>query len=136
MASGIAFQLTATLVGEVAVAATVITVVMAKFELEMSKNGCDVHSTRRRAADVVMFGTVIACAPSFGVLARIVVGNVRPLSVERRIFTLAQLTGGLFVPATFHVTVCVELPVQLTNVFGDVTVNGPEVVVTFTVVAA
>ena len=53
-----------------------------------------------------------------------------PPSFESEIFTLPQLTGAAVVPATFQVTVCVVKAVQLTEVLGAVTVNGPEVFVT------
>ena len=36
------------------------------------------------------------------------------------------------VPFTFHVIVCVEPPAHVTFVLGDVTWNGPEVLVTVT----
>ena len=55
-----------------------------------------------------MFGSVTASEPSFGVLAASTFGYVWPPSVESAIFTFAVLTGATSVPATSHVTVCVE----------------------------
>ena len=48
----------------------------------------------------------MACVPSFGVDARIVVGNVLPPSVENDSATFGQEIGAAVVPATFQVTVC------------------------------
>src|SRR5262249_12542366 len=79
-AAPIACQVTSTLVVDVAVALTTRGVVsaMVKLALERSKNGEVAHSTRMRAVLVVTFGTVMACVPSLGVLARSVVGKVTP----------------------------------------------------------
>ena len=62
--------------------------------------------------------------------------KVVPPSVEIDIFTLAQLTGDAVVLATFQVTVCDELPAHDTAVLGAVTENGPDVLVTVTVMSA
>ena len=78
-----------------------------------------------------VLGTVTNCEPSLGVLDNSVV-NVLPPSVEIRIFTLAQLTGAAVVLATFQVTVAVEPALHVIFVFGDVTTNGPDVLVTVT----
>ena len=51
----------------------------------------------------------------------------------KEIFTLAQLTGDAVVFATFHVIACNEPPAQLTAVLGAVTVKGPEVFDTVTI---
>ena len=48
--------------------------------------------------------------------------------------TLVQLMGAAFVPATFQVTVCRLLPVQVTAVFGAVTKKGPVLATAVTVV--
>ena len=60
-----------------------------------------------------VFGIVTACVPSFGVAAN-KVDQVAPPSVESKMSTLAQFTLLAVVPATFHVTVCVE-PVSYTH---------------------
>jgi hypothetical protein len=57
---------------------------------------------------------------------------VSPPSVDKRIFTLPQLTGVTFVLATFQVTVWAVPTTQLTAVFGALTVNGPAVPLTVT----
>ena len=64
-------------------------------------------------------GKVTDCVPSLGVLASSVV-KVFPPSVEREIFTFAQLTGAAVVLATSQVMVCAEPPVHITLVLGDV----------------
>jgi hypothetical protein len=88
-----------------------------------------------RAVVVAIFGRRSASEPSFAVLAVRTVGHVFPPSVEREIFTLAQLTGDAVVLATFHVIVFVVPPVHVTAVLGDVTWNGPDVLVTVTVMS-
>ena len=60
------------------------------------------------------------------------VGKVRPASVDKLIFTLAQLTGAAVVLFTLHVIFCDEPPAHVTAVFGAVTANGPEVLLTVT----
>jgi len=45
-------------------------------------------------------------------------------------FTSAAFTGATLVLATSQVIVCVELPCQVTEVFGDVTRKGPAASVT------
>ena len=109
--------------------------VMVKFVLEISKKILPTASTFILAVVVAVLGIVTACDPSFGVLATNTVGNVCPPSVLKDIFTLAQLTGEAVVLATFHVTVCVELPVQLTAVLGAVIAKGPEVLLTVTTIS-
>ena len=78
---------------------------------------------------------VTASLPSLGVLATRVL-KVLPPSVEMDIFTLAQLTGAAVVLATLHVMFCDELPAHDTAVLGAVTANGPDVLVTVTVISA
>jgi len=78
-----------------------------------------------RAVLVVLAGTVIASEPSLGVLAANTIGNVRPPSVLRLIFTFAQLTGETLVLFTLQVTVWLEPVDQLTAVLGAVTAKGP-----------
>src|SRR5688572_2733687 len=74
--------------------------------------------------------------PSLGVLAMIVVGKVRPPSVESVIFTFAQLTGALFVLATFQVIVWFVPVAHDAPAAGLVTTKGPASLRTFTCVAA
>ena len=83
-----------------------------------------------------MLGTVIDCVPSLGVVARIVIGYVFPPSVDKRISTLAVFTPLAVVPATFQVTVCVEPAGQTTVVFGIVTLKGPAVAFTVTIISS
>ena len=68
--------------------------------------------------------------PSLLVPSAIVVAKVAPLSVENSMSTVAQLTGALFVLATFQVMVFFVLLGQLVLLVWDVTVKGPDVVVT------
>ena len=96
-----------------------------KFTSETSKKTLPTASILILAVVVGVFGIVTVSDPSLDVLARRTVGKLYPPSVERRILTLAAETGELAVPATFHVTVLVEFPVQDTAVFGCVTTNGP-----------
>jgi hypothetical protein len=105
---------------------------------EMAKKTFPTHATFTRAVapTVCVFGRVTACDPSFGVEARSVAGKVAPLSVEREISTFAQEIGVRFVPATFQVTVCVELAGQLTADAGAVIVKGPAVAREVTVVVS
>src|SRR6476661_981833 len=84
-----------------------------------------------RAVDEVMAGSVTMALPLLGTPLSSVVGYVKPPSVERRMFTVAQLTGAAVVPATFQVTVWAAPPVQVTAVLGAVTTKGPAVLLTF-----
>ena len=119
----------------IAVAAVVATIgpgtlPIVKFTFEMSKKMLVAHATFTRAVEVVTFGSVTDCEPSLGVAAASTVGNVLPPSVDSRMSTFAQLTGGLAVLATFHVTVCVLALPHVTAVLGEVTWKGPAAVVT------
>ena len=73
-----------------------------------------------------------ASEPSLGVLSVKTVGKVKPPSVLREIFTLAQLTGEAVVLATFQVMFWVEPPAHVTLLLGAVTTNGPDVLLTVT----
>ena len=84
----------------------------------------------------MLFGTVMDCVPSLGVAASKVMGYVFPPSVDKRISTLAVLTPLAVVPATFHVTVCVEPAGHTTVVFGTVTMKGPAVAFTVTIISS
>lgn len=106
-----------------------------KLTFEISKKMFPTASTLIRAVVVGLFGIATDSEPSFGVLATTTIGNEVPPSVERVIFTLAQLTGAPVVPATFHAIVCREPPLHDTLVLGDVTWKGPEVLVTVTVMS-
>ena len=109
--------------------------VMVKLVLEISKKILPTASTFILAVVVGVFGITNASEPSFAVLATNTVGNVCPPSVLNEIFTLAQLTGAAVVLATDQVIVCVELPAHDTAVLGDVTANGPEVLLTVTTIS-
>ena len=63
-------------------------------------------STLSLAWKVAVPGIVTVSEPSFAVLFAKIIGNDCPSSRERVILTVSQLTGALFVLATFHVTVC------------------------------
>lgn len=106
--------------------------VMVKLALVISKKILSAASTLIRAVVVATEGIVNASEPSLGVLAEITVGYVLPPSVDKEIFTLAQLIGAVLVPATFHVIVCMEPPAQDSPPLGAVTRNGA-VPPTFTV---
>ena len=54
-------------------------------------------------------GMVTVSEPSLGVLFARIIGNEFPSSRERVILTASQLTGAIFVLATFQVTVCTVL---------------------------
>ena len=108
---------------------------MVKLVLEISKKILPTASTFILAVEVGVLGMVTTSLPSFGVLATKVL-KVVPPSVEREIFTLAQLTGEAVVLATFQVMVWDELPAQATFVFGEVTAKGPDELVTVTVMSA
>jgi hypothetical protein len=109
--------------------------VIVKLVLEISKKILPTASTFILAVVVGVLGMVTASLPSLVVLATKVL-KVVPPSVEIDIFTLAQLTGDAVVLATFHVIVCDELPAHDTAVLGDVTENGPDVLVTVTTISA
>jgi hypothetical protein len=100
--------------------------VIVKFVLEISKKIFPTASTFIRAVVVGVFGITNASVPSFAVLADNTVGNVCPPSVDKEIFTLAQLTGVAVVLATAQVIVCVEPPTYDTAVLGAVTAKGPD----------
>ena len=70
-----------------------------------------------------------------GVLAASTIGNVLPLSVDNEILTFATLSGAMFVLVTFQITVCDVPPAQVTPVFGVVTLKGPAVLMTVTVMS-
>ena len=108
---------------------------MVKLVLEISKKILPIDSTLILAVVLGVFGIFTDSLPSFGVLAISTVGKVKPPSVDNKIRTLAQLTGAAVVLFTDHCTVCVLLPGQLTLVFGVVTANGPELLVTVTVIS-
>ena len=78
---------------------------IAKFVLETSKKTLSTALTLILAVEVILLGTFISSDPSFGVLANIVTGNVRPPSVDSSIETFAQLTGAAVVFATSQVMV-------------------------------
>src|SRR5437868_9020434 len=109
--------------------------VIVKSAFEISKNIFPTASTFILAVVVGVFGITNASVPSFGVLAANTVGNVWPPSIDKDIFTLAQLTGAAVVLATAHVIVCVDPPTYDTAVFGDVTEKGPEALLTVTTIS-
>jgi len=82
--------------------------VIVKFTSETSKKIFPTPCILIRAVELGVFGIVTFSVPSFAVLAKTVIGNVVPPSVDSVIETLAALTGALVVFATFHVTVYVE----------------------------
>lgn len=106
-----------------------------KLVLEISKKIFPTASTFILAVVVGVLGMVTTSLPSLAVLATSVL-KVVPPSVEREIFTLAQLTGAAVVLATFQVTVWDEPPAHDTAVFGDVTEKGPDELLTVTVISA
>jgi len=110
-------------------------VVIVKSESEISKKMLSTASTFTLAVVVAMSGIVTASEPSLGVLAERIVGKVLPPLVDNDILTAAQETGGPVVPATFHLIVRVEPPAHVTFVLGDVTLKGPEVLLTVTVIS-
>ena len=109
--------------------------VIVKFVLDISKKIFPTASTFILAVVVGVLGIVNTSVPSLGVLAANTVGKVCPPSVDKDIFTLAQLTGAAVVLATAHVIVCVELPAHDTAVLGAVTAKGPEVSLTVTTIS-
>ena len=72
---------------------------------EMLKKTFPIASTLTRLFELGVPGTVMVSEPSFGVEFARVIGKLNPPSVESEILTFGQLTGALFVLATFHVTV-------------------------------
>jgi hypothetical protein len=108
--------------------------VMVKFVSEISKKILPTASTLTRAVVVGVLGIRSDSVPSLGVFAARTVGNVVPPSVEREILTFAVLTGASVVLATFQVIVWDEPPAHDTFVLGAVTLNGPALLVTVTVV--
>lgn len=109
--------------------------VIVKLVLEISKKIFPTASIFILAVLVGVLGITSASDPSLGVLAASTVGKVCPPSVDKDIFTLAQLTGAAVVLATDQVMVCVELPAYDTAVFGAVTANGPEAALTVTTIS-
>jgi hypothetical protein len=108
--------------------------VIVKLVLEISKKIFPTASIFILAVVVGVLGIVTTSVPSLGVLATKLL-KVVPPSVERDIFTLAQLTGAAVVLATLHVIVCDELPAHDTAVLGAVTAKGPDELVTVTVIS-
>jgi hypothetical protein len=104
--------------------------------LETSKKTFPTASTLIIAFGTGVPGIVTTSEPSFGVLFARMTGNVNPELVDIEIFTAAQLTGALFVFATFQVTFWVEPAVQTTAADGLVTSNGPASARTFSCVSA
>src|SRR6188474_1827920 len=98
---------------------------MLKSALEMSKKGTAAQATFTRAVLVVTEGTTMASLPSLAVAAASTMGNEAPPSVESRMSTDAQLTGGTLVLATFQATTSVDPWFQVTAVSGTVTLKGP-----------
>lgn len=109
--------------------------VIVKLVLEISKKIFPTASTFILAVVDGVFGITKVSVPSFGVLAINTVGNVWPPSVLNEIFTLAQLTGAAVVLFTLHVMACDELPAHETAVFGELTANGPDVLLTETTIS-
>ena len=107
---------------------------MVKLELDISKKTFPIDSifTLQLVLVPTREGIDTDCVPSLGVLAWRTVGNVWPPSVEREIFTLAQLTGANVVLATDHVIVWELPPAQVSAVLGAETAKGPDVLVTVT----
>src|SRR3954452_10807770 len=100
-------------------------IVIVKSAFEMSKKMFPTASTLIRAFFVGVFGTTTLWEPSFAVDAASTYGYVCPPSTDSEIFTLAVEMGAALVPATFHVTVCVEPAAQFAG--EPVTRNGPAV---------
>ena len=109
--------------------------VMLKFVFEISKKMFPTDSILILAVDDGVFGMVTTSVPSLGVLAASTVEKVCPPSVDKEIFTLAQLTGAAVVPATAHVIVCDEPPAHDIAELGAVTEKGPAVPFTVTVMS-
>ena len=109
--------------------------IIVKSESPISKKMLSADSTFTLAVVVLTLGIVTASEPSFDVLAERTNGKVVPPSVDNDILTAVQDTGGAVVPATSHIIVWVEPPSQVTFVLGDVTLKGPEVLLTVTVIS-
>jgi hypothetical protein len=109
---------------------------MVKLVFEISKKILPTASTFIRAVVVAVLGMVSTSVPSFGVLDVNTVGKVWPPSVDKDIFTFAQLMGERLVLFTLHVMVCADPPVHDTAVFGAVTAKGPAVPFTVTTMSA
>jgi hypothetical protein len=109
--------------------------VMVKLVFEISKKILPTASIFILAVVEGVFGITNVSVPSFGVLAAKTVGKVCPPSVDKEIFTLAQLTGAAVVLATAQVMVCEDPPTHETAVLGALTANGPEVALTVTVIS-
>ena len=107
---------------------------MEKLAGEIAKKMLSAAWTLMRAAEAVTSGSRTVQAPLLGALLASTIGKERPPLVERRILTLAALIGALVVPATFQVMVCA--PDNVTAVAGEVTTNGPALVVTVICVSA
>ena len=82
----------------------VVVVVILKFLLLISKKIFPIASIFILAEVVTLFGTTIGCEPSLGVVSVNTTGKVRPPSVLKEIFTLAQLIGARLVDPTLQVT--------------------------------
>ena len=100
--------------------------VMVKLVLEISKKILPTASTFILAVVVAVLGMVSTSDPSLGADAANTVEKVWPPSVDKEIFTLAQLTGMAVVLATDQVMVCDDPPVHDTAVLGADTANGPD----------
>ena len=94
-----------------------------------------IASTFIRAVVVGVLGIVTLAEPLFAVLATRTVGKVFPPSVESEILTFCVFIVAFVVLATFHVTVWVEFPAYETFVLGEVTLKGPAVLLTVTVIS-
>ncbi len=102
---------------------------------EIWKKILALHSTFTRPLFVPNIGAVTVAVPSLGVLVS-KEKKLAPLLSEKRIFTLAQLTGGAVVLATFQFTVCSVFENQVVPPMGAVTLNGPEALLTVTFIAS
>ena len=103
-----------------------------KSTFEISKKIFPTASTFTRQVLLKFDGTAMVSVPSLAVAVANTVGNVRPPSVDNKIFTDAQLTGATVVPLTLHVTVADDPASHTMAAFGDVTANGPDAVLTVT----
>src|SRR3954464_14461584 len=91
-------------------------VVTVRFASLRSKKILPTASSLMRPCVVAAFavlGIVTTAEPLFGALATSTKGKEFPPSVEREIFTFAQLTGATFVFATDHVIVGVDPPASV-----------------------
>jgi hypothetical protein len=98
----------------------------------MLKKMLPTDSTFTRAIELTALGTLIVATPVLGASPASVNGKVLPPSIESNMRTLLQSIGELEVPATFHVTVCVEPASHWLEAMGWVTLNGPNPDRTFT----